>query len=218
MANEQQRLTLSQPRASLEDGIITVDYEGTTAGINWNDDAAAAKASIESLITALTGNITVTAETSGFLIEFINTLAETNVSEMTVADCTLKADASTISTAEVQPGISDPGGQPQKFSITLNDSPTEGTLVAIIDGNPTSEFDFNGTGVGNAEFSTSDTGPVWVYERSSNDDNQISYSASEGTTPLRKAVTGAFSTPVQGGVGGVAMKTFFRSQNTLLRM
>jgi hypothetical protein len=79
--NEQQTATItSNPQA----GTWSLTFDGqTTTDLAWDCDAAAVEATLEALSTIGSGNVTVTGTSPAFTVEFVGTLAATDVPAMT---------------------------------------------------------------------------------------------------------------------------------------
>lgn len=79
-------------------GSLTIAFNGSapSAAINWNDTATTVRNKIQALSTVGTGNVLVTDTTDGWYVEFIGTLANTNVPLMVVNDSGLTGDAAVV--------------------------------------------------------------------------------------------------------------------------
>lgn len=128
MPNEIQRIywgSQSSPvaAADLEEGTFTITFDGQDAYLNPYDvSAATLQMTLESLSTIGSGNVSVTATSNGFTVEFIGSLANTNVNLLSISGSTVKKRADTVSVNVIQAGAFD-----SYASCSLNqDSFTDG--------------------------------------------------------------------------------------------
>jgi hypothetical protein len=99
-------------------------------------------------------------------------------------------------------------GQPQIVSISLTDTPTEGTLTVTLDGVTSAEFNWNdSTPAAITGFTGGGSAGAWTYTADVNAAN-VTKSASEGATPLRKALTAEIVTIQDGGAAAAANVAF----------
>lgn len=127
-ANEIQDITFS---AVPNEGNFTITFDGQTTSTLWYDAVAAdVQAALEALSNVGVGNVTVTGDfTSGFTIEFIGALANTNQPQVTLATNTLKSGGT--------------GGQNEIQRITFSQTPTAGTFTITFDGQTTAAIPYN---------------------------------------------------------------------------
>lgn len=110
--NEQQLLWFS----NVGGGLLFLEYDGeTTAGISYTDNSAALAASIQSALEDLpnieAGNVEVSYNGGEFAIDFVGTLAETNVPQIVPDGSELEA-AEAVSITTTQAGVPGEGGSP----------------------------------------------------------------------------------------------------------
>lgn len=137
-ANEVQRLTVN---GSPSQGSFTLTYDGqTTSALAYNANAAAVQAALIALSNIGASDV---ACTGGALpgtpvdIEFTGTLANTNVSAITVNDNFLKHSIST--TTQGNPGTN------EAQRISASPAPVAGTFTLTYDGQTTSPLDYDAT-------------------------------------------------------------------------
>ena len=93
-------------------------------------------------------------------------------------------------------------GTLQVVTVTLPDSPTEGTLNVTLDGSTSSDFNYNDSSPASISgWTGGGSAGNWTYTRDTAASN-VSVSGAEGSTPLRKAFTITPSTETQGSGGG----------------
>ena len=166
---------------------ISISGLGTTTAIAYNDSAF----SVESNLNTISSGYTVTDLGSG--LYKISKLADVSLSI---------TDDTTDGGVEITESLPYSSGTPQVVTVTLPDSPTEGTLNVTLDGSTGSDFNYADSA---PSFITGWTGGGsagnWTYTRDINASN-VSVSGAEGSTPLRKAFTITPSTETQGSGGG----------------
>lgn len=138
MANDIQDFPLGANFTDLEAGTLEIDWSGygTSSAINYNDSEATMLAAVEAAVGS--GNATVTKGTDKITVEFIGALANTNIPLGTIASCTLKSKADTITITVNQAGQNDIPGVDESQYIFTN-------------GATTGTFDLNGTMVSTPE-------------------------------------------------------------------
>lgn len=98
-------------------------------------------------------------------------------------------------------------GVAQVVTVTLPDSPTEGTLNVTLDGSTSSDFNYNDSSPASISgWTGGGSAGNWTYTRDTAASN-VSVSGAEGSTPLRKAFTITPSTETQGSGGGIAAES-----------
>lgn len=94
-------------------------------------------------------------------------------------------------------------GAYQVVTITTPDTPTEGSLIATLDGTPGAEFAYNDSAGAISGWTAGGSAGNWTYTRDTKASN-VSASAAEGTTPLRKDLAIEIVTVQEGSAGGGA--------------
>ena len=131
-----------------------------------------------------------------FTITFQSSLANQDIADLTISSNTTDTSPSTSTDSNGSTG------QPQIETVTLPDSPTEGTLNVTLDSVLSSDFNWNdSTPAAITGWTTGGSAGNWTYTRDSNASN-VTASGAEGSTPLRKALTITPSTETQGSGGG----------------
>lgn len=93
-------------------------------------------------------------------------------------------------------------GTLQVVTVTLPDSPTEGTLNVTLDGASSSDFNYNDSSPASiGGWTGGGSAGNWTYTRDTAA-SDVSTNGAEGSTPLRKAFTITPSTETQGSGGG----------------
>lgn len=107
---------------------LSFDLE-TSSSIAYNADAAAVQSALEAMPSIGIGNVSVTAITGGFAIEFIGAAANLNidVADVTVDDSLLYQAADTVTITEVQSGIADVPSTPSISTTTAAVEPVAST-------------------------------------------------------------------------------------------
>lgn len=89
--------------SSATGGNFALTYSGQTdASIDWNVTAASLQTQLEALSNLAPGDVLVTGSTGAWYIEFMGTLAETNVAQMTVDNTNLTGGVAVVTT--IRPG------------------------------------------------------------------------------------------------------------------
>lgn len=90
---------LQQLIVSATGGTMDITYSGqTAAGVAWNANAATLQAALEALSNLAPGDVDVTGSAGNLVVEFMGTLAATNVAQMTLAVGSLTGGSATVHT------------------------------------------------------------------------------------------------------------------------
>lgn len=167
---------------------ITVAGSGSTGNINHDAAATAVETELDSY-----GAYTVTDLGGG--IYKISVLANVSL---------LITDDNTDSGVEITEDVPYSAGQPQIVTVTLPDSPTEGTLNVTLDATTSSDFNYSDSSPASITgWTGGGSAGNWTYTRDTNASN-VSVSGAEGSTPLRKACAIEIVTTQEGSSGGGA--------------
>ena len=167
-------------------------YDGFNAATVNSLDTSGIQAACDIIFSG--GTVTVTDVGSGNFDITSNSPA--NLADLSVINNSTDGSPSVSVTQQGQ------AGQVQVVTVTLPDSPTEGTLNVTLDGASSSDFNYNDSlpaSIGG--WTEGGSAGNWTYTSNTNASN-VSTNGAEGTTPLRKAFTITPSTETQGSGGG----------------
>ncbi|MFN3151381.1 hypothetical protein [Bremerella sp.] len=138
-ANEVQIVTLP---GSPSGGTFTLSFQGqTTSNLTYDESAADVEAALEALSNIGSGNVTVSGAGGGpWTIEFIGSLAGTDVGQMTGSGANLTGGTVTVST--VQAAVAN---QNEQVLLTMSDSVTSGTFTITYDSSESGGIAYNAT-------------------------------------------------------------------------
>lgn len=150
MANEIVRLywnSQASPLAAelLEAGTFTLTFGGQeTSSLDYNASSETIQAALEALSSIGVGNVSVSSVADGFTIEFIGSLANTNVGAVTETLTAMKQKADTVTIVVTQAGAVDVPTSPSNSTTTTAVAPVNEVQTVDYGGAASGTFDLNG--------------------------------------------------------------------------